>query len=144
MGKISFVIRLGTRWRMFASEREDLTFLGTVQHGMAGIGALARTCDGRYVQVNGDVVAVLNARRIGQALRAQPTKTKESQWAAHPLDGRLVTDLPRRPNRMPVQDNPPPAVASEPVVTVKKRRLAVRATTDASRGSEQTGQALAS
>lgn len=108
-----------------------------VQRGIAGIGALARTRDGRYVQVNGDVVAVLDARRIGQALRMQPARTKDSQWATHPLEGRLVADAPRGLDGAPEQGNSPSVSASRPMITVKQRRVAVRATTNASESSEQ-------
>lgn len=62
-------IRLGPQWRAFAfGEHDDLMFLGTVQRGVAGIGALARTPQGGYVQVNGYVVEVLNIFRVKQAL----------------------------------------------------------------------------
>jgi hypothetical protein len=38
-----FLIDLGIHWRMFANVRDGMTFLGTVQHGVAVIGALAST-----------------------------------------------------------------------------------------------------
>ena len=122
MSKTSFVVHLGTRWRMFASERDGLTFLGTVQRGMAGIGALARTCDGGYVQVNGDVVAALDARKIHRVLRMQPAKTAGQPRATPPLEDRSVADHPRWPQSTLEAPNSPAASDSRPVITVKKRR----------------------
>jgi hypothetical protein len=138
MSKISYVIHLGNHWRMFASEREGLTFLGTVHHGVAGIGALARDQEGCYLQVNGDVVAVLDARKIGHVLRMRSAKIKGLQCAIHRLDDRLIAEAPRPPRSDPEPINP--ATASRtPVVTVKKRRVAVRATADAPQPLEQAG-----
>lgn len=139
MSKISFVIHWGNHWRMFASERDGMTFLGTVQRGRAGIGALARTCDGGYVQVNGDIVELLDARKIRRALRMRRDKTAGHPCATHPFDDRWIADHPRWPDRVPEPGNAPPVPASKPVITVKKRRVAVRATTDASQTSEQSG-----
>ncbi|MDP9932602.1 hypothetical protein [Variovorax paradoxus] len=134
MSKTPFVIHLGNHWRMFANAREDMTFLGTVQHSVAAIGALARTPDGHYAQVNGDVVAMLHAKKIEGALRKRSAKTQKSQWASNdPSGDRLVADPPHGPRPIPAPSHPPPASACAPVVTVKKRRVAVRATTDASR-----------
>ncbi|BEP57153.1 MULTISPECIES: hypothetical protein [unclassified Variovorax] len=140
MSEKSFVIRLGARWRMFASERDGMTFLGTVQSGVAGIGALARTCDGGYVQVNGDVVAVLDARKIRLALRMRPDKTEGQPCATHLLDDRLVADHPRWPQPVLAATNSLAASAPRPVITVKKRRVAVRVTTGAAQASEQASE----
>jgi len=129
MSKISFVIHLGNHWRMFANAREDMTFLGTIQHSVAAIGALARTPDGHYVQVNGDVVAVLHAKKIEGALRKRSAKTQKSQHANHPSGDRLVADPPQGPRPILAPNHSPRASVCAPVVTVKKRRVAVRATT---------------
>ncbi|KQU86730.1 hypothetical protein ASC78_03945 [Variovorax sp. Root318D1] len=129
MTKITFVIHLGNHWRMFANARDDLTFLGTVQHGVAAIGALARTQDGGYVQVNGDVVTALHARKIESALRMRWGKAPPC--ANRPLDDRLLADPARLPEPILEPGNPTPAPAPAPVITVKKRRVAVRATTEA-------------
>ncbi|MDP9933502.1 hypothetical protein [Variovorax paradoxus] len=139
MSKISFVIHLGNHWRMFANARDGMEFLGTVHHGVAGIGALARDREGRYLQVNGDVVAVLDARKIGRALRMRSAKTEELQSAIHRLDERLVAEAPRSPRSDPEPVNWATAPARTPVVTVKKRRVAVRATADAPQAPEQAG-----
>ena len=133
MSKISFVIHLGNHWRMFADARDGMTFLGTVQHGVAAIGALARTPDGHYVQVNGDVVAVLHAKKIEGALRKRSAKTQKPQCANHPSGDRLVADPPQGPRPILAPSHSSPASACAPVVTVKKRRVAVHATADASR-----------
>jgi hypothetical protein len=96
-------VRLGPQWRAFAfGEYDDLMFLGTVQRGVAGIGALARTPEGGYVQVNGYVVEVLNTFRVKQALAGAHGTARQT-----------------------------PAPAPQPVVRVKKRRLPVRATVPA-------------
>jgi hypothetical protein len=138
MSKISFVIHLGSHWRLFANAREDMTFLGTVQHSVAAIGALARTPDGRYVQVNGDVEAVLDSRKIEGALRMRSAKSREPSCANRPTDDRLLAHPPRLPEPIPGSGNPAPASAPRPVVAVKKRRVAVRATTDAAHTSTST------
>ena len=123
MSKITFVIHLGNHWRMFASARDGLTFLGTVQHGVAAIGALARTRDGSYVQVNGDVVAVLHARKIEGALRICSSKVQAPPYANYPVDDSLLDDPPRSPEPIPEPGRSEPASACKPVITVKKRRV---------------------
>jgi len=123
MSKKPFVIHWGNHWRRFAGARDGLAFLGTVQRGVAGVGALARTRDGRYVQVNGDIVEPLNTQKIAHVLRM--TATEEPQCQMHPLDNSLVAEPPRRLDPVPEPGHPAPASAPKPVVTVKKRRVAV-------------------
>jgi len=138
MSKITFVIHLGSHWRMFANAREGMTFLGTVQHGVAAIGALARTLDGAYVQVNGDVVAALHAKKIEGALRMRSVKTQAPQCAKHSIDDRqAAAPATWHVDRGPEPGSSAPASACKPVVTVKKRRVAVRAPTDAAKAPEQ-------
>ena len=144
MSKIHFHIELGNRWRMFAvTRKKNMTFIGTVQHDVAAIGALAKTSKGRDVQVNGDVVDLLNTRKITLALRmlaAKTQETQETQCVTHLLDTHPVAAPPRRPEPVLKPSDSPPASASVPVVTVKKRRIAVRVkTTDISQVSEQAG-----
>jgi len=66
-----WVVRLGpTEWGKFTrTQREGLQLLGSVQRG-AGIGALAATPDGRYLQVNGDYVSELDANEVGIAVES--------------------------------------------------------------------------
>lgn len=145
MSRTSFVIHLGPRWRMFASPRDGLTFLGTVQRGIAGIGALARNCDGGHVQVNGDVMEVLDARRIGRALRMLPASAEGQSAATRLFDDRLVADAPRWPPQPnPGPDDASPSPAPRPVIMVKKRRVAVRPTVDVASASERAGSGPAS
>jgi len=96
MSTTAFRIHIGPRWAAFAQARPDATMLGTVQRGMQ-IGALALLSDGRYAQVNGDVVEVLNASRVRHAMRSQHGTALAPQSA-------------------------PAAVAAPVVVTIKKRR----------------------
>ena len=70
MSTSAFRIHIGPRWAAFAQARPGATMLGTVQRGMQ-IGALVLLSDGRYAQVNGDVVEVLNASRVRHAMRGQ-------------------------------------------------------------------------
>lgn len=92
-------IRLDTNLQRFtAGEHPDFRYLGVVQRGME-VGALALTPDGRYVQVNGDIVQDLNASRVRAALGSAYTS-------------RVVPSAP--------------APAQAPVVVVRKRRIAVR------------------
>lgn len=91
-------IRLDTNLQRFtAADHPDLRYLGVVQRGME-VGALALTADGRYVQVNGDIVQELNASRVRAALG--PAHTSRIGPSA-------------------------PAPAAPVVVTVRKRRVAV-------------------
>ena len=66
--KISFVILLGIHWRMFANVRDGKTFLGTVQHGMVVIGALASICK-RVITVKKRRVAVRATTGAGHGPR---------------------------------------------------------------------------
>lgn len=67
MTRSSLRIRLDAGWMRFAQPRDGLELIGTVQDGYQ-IGALGRTADGSYAQVNGDVVRFLNASRVNHAL----------------------------------------------------------------------------
>lgn len=79
-------------------KHDGFEYLGVVQNGMQ-IGALALTPDGRYVQVNGDVVQPLNEYKVLRALKRAP---------------------PRQERRR----RPTPAAAA-PVVSVRRRRIPV-------------------
>jgi hypothetical protein len=91
-------VRLGSQATRFAQPQPGLELLGTVQAGPA-IGALARLADGRYAQVNGDVIRVLSGSRVAHAIRLSP--------------GRPA------PTASPLADAGKPAV----VVIKKKRRM---------------------
>ena len=60
-------IKLGQLWSRFARPHPALTMLGIIQCGLE-IGALARSEDGTYVQVNGGVVRPLRASRVEAAI----------------------------------------------------------------------------
>lgn len=64
------IVRLDGNVKPFTASRalRGMRFLGTVQRAY-GIGALAITATGNYVQVNGDVVQSLDAQKVEAALR---------------------------------------------------------------------------
>ena len=95
MNSNSIHIRTGNRWREFTYHRPGLELLGVVREGLQ-IGALARLPNGRYAQVNGDVVRLLNTSRVEYALAS-----------ATPASRRAVI---------------PDSVTSVPTVTVRKSR----------------------
>jgi hypothetical protein len=95
MSKDALKITIGPRWTAFTYERDDMQLLGTVQRGMQ-IGALARTPDGNYAQVNGDIVEMLSTSRVLFALRAshgKPAAAPVGQSTAAPT---IVTVKKRR------------------------------------------------
>lgn len=62
------------------AEHAGFQYLAVIQNGMQ-IGALALTPEGRYVQVNGDVVQPLNEYKVLRALRRNPPA---ADWRARP------------------------------------------------------------
>lgn len=105
----------------------DLKMLGTVQSGLE-IGALARTADGRYVQVNGSILQELRAGRIEAAIQRYRSfisaKSRSSRPAASLIGPTELSEEP--PVEVPVHrpDAPPPTVV------YKKRRLTMSAMTE--------------
>jgi len=64
----SMIVRMTVSMRPFLMvEHEGFRYLGVIQNGFQ-IGALARTPDGRYVQVNGAFVQSLNLHKVQRAL----------------------------------------------------------------------------
>lgn len=57
---------------------EGLTYLAVIQNGLQ-IGALARTLEGQYVQVNGAYVQPLNAERVLIALKREEQRERAVQ-----------------------------------------------------------------
>lgn len=56
-------------WLRFAIiDRPGFTFVGTVQQGYQ-VGALGLDRSGKYYQVNGDVLQLLNERKVVEALK---------------------------------------------------------------------------
>lgn len=100
-------IKLGPFWSRFCRPTEDLELLGTVEQG-PGIGALARSSDGCYWQVNGDVRRKLNTSRIEAGLRGV---------SSH-----------RRVSAVSLRRSEPPVQRATPVVVVKRRRVLERPT----------------
>lgn len=98
-----WVVRLGpAEWGKFTrTQREGLQLLGSVQRG-AGIGALAATPDGRYLQVNGDYVSELDANEVGIAVESAKSKAG--------IDPRLKAGARGR-------------AGTTPVVVVRRRRI---------------------
>ncbi|HEY0855881.1 MAG TPA: hypothetical protein VGE16_02420 [Albitalea sp.] len=102
--KAKWIVRLGQHEWARHTRAEDagnaLCLLGSVQRG-AQIGALAVDQEGDYFQVNGEYVSPLNKRLIGKAVSAAKA-------------------------RAPAQRIPPPQrSAPAPVVTVRRRRVAL-------------------
>ncbi|HSI58992.1 MAG TPA: hypothetical protein VLA16_15640 [Ideonella sp.] len=97
-------IKLNNQWARFSREHAHLEFLGTVEQ-QASIGALARSADGAYWQVNGDVERKLNTSRVQAALRAAGHSPKR-QGVAPKLS------LSRSASQAPA-----------PTVIVKRRRV---------------------
>lgn len=97
-------VKLGPHWVRFAQPREGVTFLGTIEQG-AGIGALAQTAEGGFVQLNGDLERKLNTSAIKAALRA--------------AEARFGRQAPRRPAYVP----PKPPSGPAPTVVVKRKRV---------------------
>lgn len=102
--KAKWIVRLGQHEWARHTRAEDagdaLCLLGSVQRG-AQIGALAVDQEGAYFQVNGEYVSPLNKRLIGKAVSAAK-------------------------GRAPARSTPAPQRStSVPVVTVRRRRVAV-------------------
>jgi len=72
---------LGAAWSRFSAPRTDMQLLGTVQHGPQ-IGALGRLPDGRYVQVNGDMLSPVNTLKVQAAINA--AGSRPARRHAHP------------------------------------------------------------
>jgi hypothetical protein len=85
-------IRLGGRWAYFAYARREVRLLGTAQEGMQ-IGALARLADGSYAQANGDVVRLLNTRRVEHALN-RAVGAPAQDWFGHHAAAPSSTSTP--------------------------------------------------
>jgi hypothetical protein len=62
-------VNLGPTWSRFSRPRTDLQLLGTIQNGRQ-IGPLSKLPDGRYVQVNGDVLSPVNTHKVQAAINA--------------------------------------------------------------------------
>ncbi len=81
MKKAHWHVHLGPAWGRFSAPRTDLQLLGTVQNGPQ-IGALGRLPDGRYVQVNGDVLSPVNTHKVQAAINA--AGSRPARRHAHP------------------------------------------------------------
>jgi hypothetical protein len=117
-------VQLGIHWRRFAMPQPDLKMLGTVQSGLE-IGALARTADGRYVQVNGSILQELRSGRIEAAIqryRSFMAKSRSSR-AAVAQAIRLES-----PEELPVEVPADRPVAPPPMIVYKKRRFTMAVT----------------
>lgn len=97
-------IKLNNQWARFSREHAHLEFLGTVEQ-QASIGALARSADGAYWQINGDVERKLNSSRVEAALRAAGHAPRRKAAAPRAVQPRPVSNAPA------------------PTVIVKRRRV---------------------
>lgn len=84
-------VRLNGQWEQFTAPKRDLIMLGTVQCGLE-IGALARTPQGAYLQINGSVIRELNRSRIKAAIE-RATRELSARLAR---DAALLLDAPPR------------------------------------------------
>jgi hypothetical protein len=111
-GRQRLVVQLGKGWRQFTLPVPGLAMLGTVLRGLE-IGALARTADGRYLQVNGSIVREWPAQRV------EPAIARARHWlAAH---SRLAPPPePEASEHSPAVDL---AARTLAVVTYKRRRI---------------------
>jgi len=97
-----------------------LQMLGTIQSGLE-IGALARTTDGRYLQVNGSIRRELHPTRVNAAIE-RARRYQAAPRSSPPTDAQIVQE----PLPIEVQANRP--AAPPPTIVYKKRRLAAIAT----------------
>lgn len=114
-------VQLGIHWRRFAQPQADLRMLGTIQSGLE-IGALARTADGRYLQVNGSILRELHVGRIEAAIQRYRSFVKKLQRSGlSAATQQAETEPPDEVQaEMPVVNRPP---APPPTVVYKKRRF---------------------
>jgi hypothetical protein len=64
-------VRLGADWKPHTSALAGWEMLGTVERGAGDVGALARSPQGEYWQVNAQVARSLNQRKVLAALQKQ-------------------------------------------------------------------------
>jgi len=107
MTKPRWHVQPGPTWSRFSPRRSDLQLLGTVQNGPQ-IGALGKLPDGRYVQVNGDVLSPVNTHKVQAAINA----------AMH----RPASRPAYSPSPQDSEAKPAAAPASPITVTYRKRR----------------------
>jgi hypothetical protein len=103
--KAAWFVRLGPlEWAKFTYERPEgdaLKLLGSVKRGLQ-MGALALNQEGKYVQVVGDFITVLNHAQITRAV------AKAEKAEPYPMQKRTMR-----------------VVAPAPIVTIKRRRVFV-------------------
>jgi len=107
MTKPRWHVQLGPTWSRFSPPRTDLQLLGTVQNGPQ-IGALGKLPDGRYVQVNGDVLTPVNTHKVQAAINAAMHRPARRSAYSSPLQ-----DSEARPAAAP---------AAPVTITYRKRR----------------------
>ncbi len=100
-------VHLGPAWSRFSAPRTDLQLLGTVQNGPQ-IGALGKLPDGRYVQVNGDVLSQVNTHKVQAAINAAMHRP-----ARKPVNSQTLQVAETRPAAAP---------ATPVTITYRKRR----------------------
>lgn len=85
---MKLTVKLDADIRLFTMSRtlKGVQFLGTVQRGYE-IGALAKTADGGYAQVNGDVVQRLNTFDVERALKTARQWTEMKRCIATNSEG---------------------------------------------------------
>ena len=115
---VSMIIRSTLNIRPFVLvEHPGFRYFGVIQNG-SQIGALAHTPDGRYVQVNGAVVQLLNTYRVLRALRRESPHNNRSRRPSLTAVAPVVEDLPQVLEFEHRIDRP----VTAPVVSVRRRR----------------------
>lgn len=121
---MKLIIKLGANVRPFTASRklQGLSYLGTVQRGLQ-IGALAKSVDGEYFQVNGDIKQPLNLAKVDHALRiAQIYFDAAQERAAAATNERADDQPPASWQRLKTGEG---AARPAPTVIVRPRRRQV-------------------
>jgi hypothetical protein len=113
MTKSQWYVHLGPGWKRFSTTRDDLALLGTIQNGPQ-IGALGKLPDGRYVQVNGDVLSPVNTYKVEAAIQAASSRpARRPAFSAPPMAAEPEP---------PTASMAPAAPAAPVTITFRKRR----------------------
>ena len=116
-------VRLGPSWMRFAHPQDGLHFIGTVTRG-AAVGALARSPDGSFFQVNGDWRELLEAHRVQAALRQAgyvPGRRFETDGRRSTATGGVATVVTRRHRRTLKSESARDGTATEHASERKQR-----------------------
>jgi hypothetical protein len=119
MSKSRWYVHLGPGWKRFSTPRDDLALLGTIQNGPQ-IGALGKLPDGRYVQVNGDVLTAINTYKVEAAIQAASSRpARRPAYSAPAMAGKPEPLTALTALTAPTA---PMAPAAPVTITFRKRR----------------------